>query len=54
MAKSKFDMSLLKPVQSGWDESQLKSLDEEEEIPYTPPPPRSGWSGIWEDLKDIP
>ncbi len=54
MAKSKFDMSLLKPVQSGWDESQLKSLDEEEEIPYTPPPPRSGWSGIWEDVKDIP
>lgn len=54
MAKSKFDMSLLKPVQSGWDESQLKPLDEEEEIPYTPPPPRTGLSGVWEDVKELP
>lgn len=54
MAKSKFDMSLLKPVQSGWDESQLKALDEEEEIPYTPPPPKTGFGGVWEDVKDIP
>lgn len=54
MAKSKFDMSLLKPVESGWDESQLKAIDEEEEIPYTPPPPKTGFSGVWEDVKDIP
>jgi hypothetical protein len=56
MAKSKFDMSLLKPVKSGWDESKLKPLEaeEEEEIPYTPAPERKGLSGIWEDIKDIP
>lgn len=55
MAKSKFDMSLLKPIQSAWDESKLKPLEEdEEEIPYEAPPPRQGLSGIWEDVKDIP
>ncbi len=27
---------------------------EEEEIPYTPPPPRTGWGGVWEDIKDLP
>lgn len=26
----------------------------EDEIPYTPPPARKGWSGVWEDVKDIP
>jgi hypothetical protein len=54
MAKSKFDMSLLKPVPSGWDESQLKALDEEEEIPYTPPPEKKGWGSIVEDVSNIP
>lgn len=54
MANSKFDMSLLKPVQSGWDESKLKPLEEEEEIPYTPPPPRTGWRGILSDIEELP
>jgi hypothetical protein len=54
MAKSKFDMSLLKPINSGWDETKLKPLEEEEEIPYTPPPPRTGWSGILSDIGELP
>lgn len=29
-------------------------LSEEEDIPYTPPPERKGWGGVWEDVKDIP
>lgn len=38
------------------DPEILKQLNSEpeEEIPYTPPPPRTGFSGIWEDIKDIP
>jgi hypothetical protein len=34
--------------------AQLNGEDDEEEIPYTPPPERKGLSGIWEDVKDIP
>ncbi len=40
-------------VKSGWDESKLTPV-EDEEIPYTPPPERKGFGGIWEDVTEIP
>ncbi len=38
------------------DPELLKKLnsEDEEDIPYTPPPSRTGLSGIWQDVKDIP
>ena len=34
--------------------SQLNNDEEEEEIPYTPPPERTGWGSVAEDISDIP
>lgn len=53
MAKTKFDYSLLEPEESKFDTSALEPV-EEEEIKYTPPPPRKGAAGVWEDIKEVP
>ena len=35
-------------------QTQASPGQEEEDVPYTPPPQRQGLGGIWEDVKDIP